>query len=304
MLTTLTLSNNHLVGFNRSSFDPLRSSVKSIDISGNSLVCDCQIEWLVEFFNGSSPTFLHKEDTFCSPSSASLEPLRGKPFATFEYDKYCGLDTRLILGISAGVFAIFVLSISFIISYHYRWFLGYKLFLLKLAILGYNEIQDGRDQGEFEYDINVMFVDGDEDWATNNLRPELDRRFPTFDRIAFGDNELLLGRHYFDAVYYNVEKSFKTILLLSRAAVQDHIFMTKFRIAINHVTDTETENLILVFLEDIPDQELPYLVRLHLSGQGAYLHWEEHEDGQEYFWNKLTKHLNINLRVNHMIPPE
>ena len=304
MLTTLTLSNNHLVGFNRSTFDPLRSSVKSIDISGNSLVCDCQIEWLVEFFNGSSPTFLHKEDTFCSPSSASLEPLRGKHFATFEYDKYCGLDTRLILGISAGVFAIFALSISLIISYHYRWFLGYKLFLLKLAILGYNEIQDGRDQGEFEYDINVMFVDGDEEWAANNLRPELDRRFPTFDRIAFGDDELLLGKHYFDAVYYNVEKSFKTILLLSRAAVQDHIFMTKFRIAINHVTDTETENLILVFLEDIPDQELPYLVRLHLSGQGAYLHWEEHEDGQEYFWNKLSKHLNINLRVNHMIPPE
>ena len=220
------------------------------------------------------------------------------------YDKYCGLDTRLILGISGGVFAIFVLSISFIISYHYRWFLGYKLFLLRLAILGYNEIQDGRDQGEFEYDINVMFVDGDEDWATNILRPELDRRFPTFDRIAFGDDDLILGKHYFDAVYYNVEKSFKTILLLSRAAVQDHIFMTKFRIAMNHVTDTETENLILVFLEDIPDQELPYLVRLHLGGQGAYLHWEEHEDGQEYFWNKLTKHLNINLRVNHMIPPE
>ena len=84
MLTTLTMSNNHLVGFNRSTFDPLRSSLKSIDISGNSLVCDCQIEWLVEFFNGSSPNFLHKEDTFCSPSSASLEPLRGKPFATFE----------------------------------------------------------------------------------------------------------------------------------------------------------------------------------------------------------------------------
>ena len=303
-LTTLTLSNNHLVGFNRSTFDPLRSTVKSIDISGNSLVCDCHIEWLVEFFNGSSPTFLNKEDTFCSPSSASLEPLRGKPFATFEYDKYCGFDIRLILGITAGVFAIFALSISFIISYHYRWFLGYKLFLLKLAIIGYNEIQDGRDQGEFEYDINVMFVDGDEEWATNNLRPELDRRFPTFDRIAFGDDELLLGRHYFDAVYYNIEKSFKTILLLSRAAVQDHIFMTKFRIAMNHVTDTETDNLILVLLEDIPNQELPYLVRLHLSGQGVYLHWEEHEDGQEYFWNKLTKHLNINLRVNHMIPPE
>ena len=122
------------------------------------------------------------------------------------------------------------------------------------------------------------------------------------------------------------------------------------------MTDTETENMILVFLEDIPgsrciklfagffygknqetpakktivhcnlhrdfarvflwqkslaksfmqrgpDQELPNLARLHLSGQGAYLRWEEDEEGQEYFWNKLTKHLNVNLKVNHMIPP-
>ena len=125
-----------------------------------------------------------------------------------------------------------------------------------------------------------------------------------FDRIAFGDDDLTLGMYYLDAVYQNVEESYKTILLLSRAAVQDHIFMTKFRIAMNHVIDTETENLILAFLEDIPDQELPHLARLHLSGQGAYLRWEEDEEGQEYFWNKLTKHLNVNLKVNHMIPPE
>ena len=214
------------------------------------------------------------------------------------------MPIRLYLGISAAVLSLFVLSVAFIISYHYRWFLRYKLFLLKLAILGYREIQDGRERDEFEYDINVMFVDGDEEWAANNFRPELERRLPDFGRIAFGDDELILGKHYFDAVYYNVEKSFKTILLLSRVAVQDHILMTKFRIAMNHVTDTETQNLILVFLEDIPDQELPHLVRLHLSRQGAYLMWEEDEEGQEYFWIKLTKHLNSNLRVNHLIPPE
>ena len=149
-----------------------------------------------------------------------------------------------------------------------------------------------------------MFYDGDEEWAANNLRPELDGRLPDFGKIAFGDDELILGMYYLDAVYYNVEKSFKTLLLLSRAAVQDYIFMTKFRIAMNHVTDTEIQNLILVFLEDIPDQELPYIVRLHLRGQGAYLTWEEDEEGQEYFWNKLTKYLNSNLRVNHLIPPD
>ena len=300
-LTSLTLSYNQLVGFNSSTFDPLRSSLKSLDIAGNNLVCNCAINWLVKYFGES---LLHGEKTKCSTTSATLKHLQGKPITTFQYKKYCGLDVHLVLWISGAVLALFALSMTSIISYHYRWLLQYKIFLLKLAILGYRETQDGRNREEFDYDINIMFLEGDREWATNILRPGLDRRLLNFDRIAFGDDDLTLGMHYFDAIYQNVEKSYKTILLLSRAAIQDHIFMTKFRIAMNHVTDTETENLILVFLQDIPDQELPHLARLHLSGQGAYLRWEEDEDGQEYFWNKLTKHLNVNLKVNHMIPPE
>ena len=299
-LTNLTLQHNQFVGFNSSTFEPLRSSLKSLDIMGNILVCNCELSWLMKYFGES---LLHGKQTQCSSTSATLEPLRGKPITSFQYKKYCGLDVHLVLWISAAAFAVFALSMTAIISYHYRWLLRYKLFLLKLAVLGYKEIQDGQNRQEYEYDINIMFLEGDGEWATHILRPGFDRRLLNFDRIAFGDDDLMLGMYYFDAVYQNVEKSYKTILLLSRAAVQDHIFMTKFRIAMNHVTDTETENLILVFLEDIPDQELPHLARLHLSGQGAYLRWEEDEEGQEYFWKKLTKHLNVNLKVNHMIPP-
>ena len=300
-LTTLTLPYNQFVGFNSSTFEPLHSSLKSLDVAGNNLVCNCEIDWLVKYFGES---LLHGEETICSRTSATLKHLQGKPITTFQYKKYCGLNVHLVLWMSAAAFTVFVLSMTAIISYHYRWLLRYKLFLLKLAVLGYREIQDDSAKREFDYDINIMFLEGDGEWATNILRPELERRLPNFDRIAFGDDDLTLGMYYFDAVYQNVEKSYKTVLLLSRAAVQDHIFMTKSRIAMNHVTDTETENLILVFLEDIVDEELPYLVRLHLSGQGAYLRWEEDEEGQEYFWNKLTKHLNVNLKVNHLIPPE
>ena len=299
-LTNLTLPDNHFVGFNSSTFEPLRSSLKSLDIAENNLVCNCKIDWLLKYFGES---LVYGEKTKCSTTSATLKHLQGKPITTFQYQKYCGLDVHLVLWISAAAFAVFVSSMIAIISYHYRWLLRYKLFLLKLAVLGYREIQDDRPQREFDYDINIMFLEGDREWATNILRPGLDKRLPNFDRIAFGDDDLTLGMYYLEAVYQNVEKSYKTILLLSRGAVQNHIFMTKFRIAMNNVTDTETENLILVFLEDIPDQELPHLARLHLSGQGAYLRWEEDEEGQEYFWKKLTKHLNVNLKVNHMIPP-
>ena len=176
----------------------------------------------------------------------------------------------------------------------------HKLYLLKLAIIGYVEIQDARDRDAFEYDINIMFVENDEEWARDVFKPQVQESLPELDRIAFGDNQLILGMHYFDAVYDNVENSFKTILLISRAAVQNHIFMTKFRIAMNHVTDTQTENMVLVFIEDIPDAELPYLVRLYQTGYEEHLMWQE---SQEYFWYRLSKIMRVNLKTNYMIPP-
>ena len=108
-----------------------------------------------------------------------------------------------------------------------------------------------------------------------------------FDRIAFNDNDLILGMHYLDAVYYNVERSFKTVILLSRAASHDSTFMTKFRIAVNHINESATQKSILIFLDAIPDNELPYMVRHYLSGDGVYLTWPEDKRGQEFFWNEL-----------------
>ena len=298
VLATLTLADNRFVGFNRTTFIPIYSSLKSIDMSGNVLVCNCESKWIVEKLGGS---LINKDQTICSTTGDTLEPLRGKPIEKFKPSDYCGLNVTLISSlVSTGLAVLGILVICF----HHRWLLKYKFFLLKLAILGYREIQDNHDREDFEYDINVMFMDDDKDFAETIFMPALRERLPHHERIAFGDQNLLLGMHYLDAVYRNVEKSFKTILLISRAALQDHIFMTKFRIAVNHVTDTQAQNLILVLLEDIPeDEELPHLLRLYLSGQGAYLRWQENEQGQKQFWDKVTKHLAVNLRVNHMIPP-
>ena len=64
----------------------------------------------------------------------------------------------------------------------------------------YKEIQDGHERGYFEYDINVMFMDGNIYFAEEIFRPGLEERLPKFGIIAFGDDELMPGVHYFDAV--------------------------------------------------------------------------------------------------------
>ena len=135
-LVNLTLAKNKLVGFNRSTFEPLSSSIKSIDISENNIVCNCEMKWLIELFGES---LIHGAETLCSTSPATVEPLRGKPIVMFNVRKYCGLDSWIYFAIAA-VLVLFAMSVIFIICYFNRWFLRYRLFLLKLTILGYKEI--------------------------------------------------------------------------------------------------------------------------------------------------------------------
>ena len=105
-------------------------------------------------------------------------------------------------------------------------------------------------------------------------------------------------------MHYAVENGYKTIVLLSRASVRDNWFLIKFRTAMDHVNDVQLDNIVVIFLEDIPDEELPFLVRLYLSDRRPYLMWVENEQAQRYFWLELVKDLTINLRRNNLIPPE
>ncbi|XP_030855917.1 toll-like receptor 5 [Strongylocentrotus purpuratus] len=298
-LRNLTLARNQLTGLNHSTFEPILNTLSSIDISENEIACTCNLKWLPIWLSGSI-TILNEIDTWCS--SASLEELQEKPLMSFKPAKLCGPNIALYCSLPIVITWIIMVLVF---AYRHRWFLRYKLFLLKLAVIGYREIRDARDFDDYEFHLNVMFAEEDEGWVRDRLRPVLEELLPECNRNVYGDNDLPLGMHYYNAVHYVVEMSYKTIVLVSRAAIQDNWFVIQFRTAADQVNDTQIENMVVIFLEDIPDDELPFLVRLYLSDRKPYLSWEEEEERfQEYFWQKLIKMLKMNLRCNNVIPPE
>ncbi|XP_063970329.1 toll-like receptor 4 [Lytechinus pictus] len=296
-LLNLSLAYNELTSLSESTFKPFLSSLLSIDLSGNQIVCNCDLKWLI-YLLIKQVVLENEEFTFCSP--ASLGPIRRKSIQDFDPDELCGYS---VLVSSISLCLICLLFIAGVV-YHYRWQFKFRLFLLNLAVLGYKEMRDARDQNDYKYDINIMFYDDDEEWIQEHLRPALQEHLPQFQRNVFGDEGLVLGMHYLDAVDHAVTHSYKTIIVLSRAAVRDHWFILKFRTAMDHVSDTLIEFVLAIFLEDIPDDEMPFLVRLYLSDGRPYINWTDDVRGHEYFWNELSKRLTFNLRTNDMIPNE
>ena len=298
LLEELFIGDNKLVYLSYTSFRWIEPSLTSIDLSNNPIKCSCDLTWIMKWL-GDSLNLVHEKHTVCSLDS--IESLRENPFKTFDPDKLCQPNIILPSVISIIVVAT---ALAVLIIHHNRWWFRFNCFLLKMAIFGYREIQDARDHRDFDYDLNTMFVNDDKKWARNHLKPFLEERLPDFDRVVFGDDELILGMHILDAVDYVVQRSYKTVVLFSRRAILDNWFLIKFRTAMDHVADVQMENLVVIFLEDIPNEELPFLVRLYLSDRRPHLLWVRNEEGQEYFWKELLKDLTMNLRRNNLTPPE
>ncbi|XP_041461589.1 toll-like receptor 4 [Lytechinus variegatus] len=297
-LSIISLAHNQLTNLDQRTIKPIIFSIVSLDLSNNPIICDCDLNWLVGLLN-KNLHLAQEDNTHCS--QASLKPFRLKPLTDFDPNDIC---TNINVFSLLAPLSVCCLLFIILVVFRNRWHLKYKIFLLKLAVFGYKEIRDARDHNDFEYDINIMFYDDDEEWIREHLRPALEENLPQFQRNVFGDEGLVLGMHYLDAVDHAVTHSYKTIIVLSRAAVRDHWFILKFRTAMDHVSDTLTEFVLVIFLEDIPDDEVPFLVRLYLSDGRPYINWTDDVRGHEYFWNELSKRLTINLRTNDMIPNE
>ncbi|XP_030831404.1 insulin-like growth factor-binding protein complex acid labile subunit [Strongylocentrotus purpuratus] len=298
-LVYLDASVNRISGLNRSTFEPLARLTK-LKLSLNPLVCNCDLKWLPGWLKGKVE-LIDSMHTICLDNAVTLEPFRGKQLITFDPKDECGPNIILYSCLAIlGMVLIFALGLI----YYQRWWIRYRLFLLKLCFIGYEEIHDNVDRGEFHYDIAIMLDEADDVWVNQHLRPALLERVPGFNRIVCGDEELMLGMYYLDAVHYATEKSFKTIIVISHAALQDQWFMMKFRTVLDHVNDIGTEKMILVFVEDVVDDELPFLIRLFLSDHRPYLVWPDDERGRDYFWEELVRDLTFNLRCNHLIPPD
>eukprot|EP00057_Strongylocentrotus_purpuratus_P012373 XP_011666847.1 PREDICTED: toll-like receptor 3 [Strongylocentrotus purpuratus] len=198
-LTNLSLANNRLTRLVQSTFEPVFSFISSLDLSMNPIDCNCDLKWLIDWLN--EPIRLkNKDETICS--SASLESLRKKPLLDFEPNELCIINNGLFSLIPLVSISLVVISV---LLYHYRWQLRYKLYLLKLAVLGFKEMRDARDHNDYEFDVNIIFYDDDEDnekWIREQLRPALEERLPQFQRNVFGDQDLVVGMHYLDSVDY------------------------------------------------------------------------------------------------------
>ena len=244
-LAVLALPNNGITGIETNANLPSTT----LDLYGNPISCECDLKWFRLYLETSNLTLNNADKTLCSPTSISM--YAGQPFLNFQPHQACTPKFKVYVISSVLVFC-FILVIA--IVYRNRWWLSYKCYLAKLLFVGYIELEDGREHLDYDYDINIIFPDDDEEWVKENFLPALVDHLPDFarDRIVCGEDDLPLGGARLDAIDYVIDNSFKTFVIVSNSSFSDVHFNLQLRMAVEQMNEVKLEKVVVIFNEDVP----------------------------------------------------
>ena len=252
-----------------------------LDLSSNPFQCTCDTEHFRKWILLDTNTWLKPGPYVC----AGPEALKGVSITGIELD--CRSKTPMYLGVG---FAIGILLCTIMMTlFKYRWHIKYKLVLL---YRNYQPIPDNIEEDFLElnlrYHAYVAYNDEsaeDTAWVMNDLQPNMEED-PEPLRLFIKSRDAIAGHSIIESIDENIQQSRKTILVLSPNFVDSNWCHHEMEMAKMRFFNDNLNVLILVLLDDIPEQKVPLLLR-QLLCKKKYLKWPKDRAGQQLFWRRL-----------------
>ncbi|XP_071115446.1 toll-like receptor 4 [Haliotis cracherodii] len=256
-----------------------RSSVGRfiLKLNGNMMSCGCRtlefVQWLSETHvtldRGGNYTCIGEDGAILSTKDINLKQFWRRCVGRFWL--YLTLSTYLIFVVSVLVFLLVKRNKTRIMYWFFRRF-------------GLNVRMPTR--GDFVYDVNVMHADVEYRWACYTLRQrlEIEKGF----RLLLPDRDIIPGVNKADAIIQSVHNSWKTILYLTPAFLQEDLAYFSLCAAAFSVSDVMAGRLLLLVpLGD--DSDYPCIPQVLLNSvRECNIVWLQESDLEEKsFWNKI-----------------
>lgn len=146
---------------------------------------------------------------------------------------------------------------------------------------------------EICYDAFVSYSEHDSEWVENVMVQELEQANPPF-KLCLHKRDFMPGKWIVDNIIDSIEKSYKTLFVLSEHFVQSE--WCKYELDFSHfrLFDENNDAAILILLEPIPTQTIPkrFCKLRKLMNTKTYLEWPRDDNQQQIFWFNLRTALN------------
>ncbi|KAL3835906.1 hypothetical protein ACJMK2_021367 [Sinanodonta woodiana] len=287
LLRTLDLSNNRLPYLKTNIMHYLDHLAKdcsiSLDLTGNNLLCTCKTLPFLRWLRTTNVTLINKSQYFCSLENGSIRYINESTLVNL-LESSCKSYT--IFYISGAIGGTFALSFSiFFLVYRNRWKLRYLYYMTKLKLPktpAANTEDVYANTGFVSYDENdIRFV-------KNCMIPELEVN--RGHKLVIKDRDFLPGEVLASTILKAIRESRKTISLISRESLQNKWWTFELHMAQIESIYMNRNVLILIFIEDIPVQDLPVYV-LDLLQFVTCIKFHFVKQTESAFWNELHEYM-------------
>ena len=269
----------------------LLSSLKTLDLGNNPFTCSCDILPFKNWINSDSATWLVPGEYVC----ANPDELKGISITAIDLD--CRSHTAFYLAVSIP--SALVSCIGIILLIHYRWHIKYKLFLLYRNYHPFPDNNEDFEMLQLQYHAYVSYNDEsriDDDWVMNNLQPNMEEG-PQPQKLFIKNRDFMPGQSLIKGISENIQQSRKTILVLSPHFVESQWCRHEMEMAQMRLLDEHLDVLVLVLLEEIPNDKMTLSLRKLLCKK-KYLKWPRDRAGQRLFWRRLRQELKAPVHAS------
>ena len=136
----------------------------------------------------------------------------------------------------------------------------------------------------------------DDAWVMNDLQPNMEEG-PEPMQLCIKSRNFTPGHFILDSIDQSIHQSRKTILVLSPSFVESEWCYQEMQMAQMRLLDDNLDVLVLVLLNDIPENKITLSLRQILCRKD-YLKWPKDRAGQRLFWQRLREELKGPIHVD------
>ncbi|XP_066852177.1 toll-like receptor 2 type-2 isoform X1 [Anser cygnoides] len=278
-LVAMSIRRNKLNSFSKEELESFKK-MELLDASANNFICSCEFLSFIQHQAGIGQVLVGWPESYICDSPLSV---RGVQVGAVQLSLMECHRSLVVSLICAVVFLVILILVAIGYKYHAVWYMR-----MTWAWLQAKRKPKRAPPKDICYDAFVSYSENDSNWVENVMVQELEQACPPF-RLCLHKRDFVPGKWIVDNIIDSIEKSHKTLFVLSEHFVQSE--WCKYELDFSHfrLFDENNDAAILILLEPIQSQAIPkrFCKLRKIMNTKTYLEWPHEEEQQEMFWFNL-----------------
>ncbi|NXK54670.1 TLR6 protein, partial [Chauna torquata] len=275
--------------------------VRALRAGHNPFKCSCELQDFVRLERQSGGKLSRWPEAY---RCEYPEDLRGTQLKDFHLTELA-CNTTLLLVTALLLTLVLVAVVAFLCIYlDVPWYVRMLWQWTQTKRRAWHDCPEERET-ILQFHAFISYSERDSLWVKNELIPNLEKGEGCV-QLCQHERNFIPGKSIVENIINCIEKSYKSIFVLSPNFVQSEWCHYELYFAHHQLFSENSNSLILILLEPIPSYIVP--VRYHklkaLMAKRTYLEWPKERSKHALFWANLRAAININLPMSFEVNEE